>query len=38
MTELKYTALAFAIFYGIVSVVAFALVLRFFYKNFKNKL
>jgi hypothetical protein len=36
MNELKYTALAFAIFYGIVSVVAFALVLRFFYKNFKK--
>jgi hypothetical protein len=36
MTEIKYTALAFAIFYGIVSVVAFALVLRFFYKNFKK--
>jgi len=36
MTELKYTALAFAVFYGIVSVVAFALVLRFFYKNFKK--
>jgi hypothetical protein len=38
MTELKYTAITFAIFYGIISLVAFVLVLRFFYRNFKDKL
>jgi hypothetical protein len=38
MNELKYTALAFAIFYGIISLIALVLVLRFFYKNFKDKL
>jgi hypothetical protein len=38
MTELKYTAIAFAIFYGIVSVIALVLVLRFFYKHFKKDL
>lgn len=38
MTELKYTAIAFVIFYGIISVIALVLVLRFFYKNFKDKL
>jgi len=38
MNELKYTAIAFAIFYGIVSVIALVLVLRFFYKHFKKDL
>lgn len=38
MTELKYTALAFAIFYGVVSIIALVLVLRFFYKHFKKDL
>lgn len=37
MTELKYTAISFAIFYGIVSLIALVLVLRFFFKNFKDK-